>query len=191
MAELDTSGGGGHGKDGKIRSKKMSTRVDLTPMVDLAFLLITFFMLTTTMNKPSAMELNMPKKEEKIDDNVDIAECQVLNILVDTLDEVWYYDGLKVADLQKTTFDGDDGIRKVIIRMGKKVKDGSCLNSKGENRQFVCLIKLLPGARYKNMVNILDEMDINKVPVYAIQDFDPIEKEAVDNGGNVKSFAKE
>jgi biopolymer transport protein ExbD len=119
MAEIDTSGGGGHGKDGKIRSKKMSTKVDLTPMVDLAFLLITFFMLTTTMNKPSAMELNMPKKEEKVDDNVDIAECQVLNILIDTLDEVWYYDGLKVAGLQKTTFDGDAGIRKGHYPHGK------------------------------------------------------------------------
>ena len=114
MAEIDTSGGGGH-KDGKVRAKKMSTKVDLTPMVDLAFLLITFFMLTTTLNKPSAMELNMPKKIENPDDKPEeVRECQVLNLLVDTLDQVWYYDGLTVAGLQKTTFAGDAGIRKEI-----------------------------------------------------------------------------
>jgi biopolymer transport protein ExbD len=54
MAELDTSGGGKH-KGGKVRSKKQSTRVDLTAMVDLAFLLITFFMYTTTLQKPKAL----------------------------------------------------------------------------------------------------------------------------------------
>lgn len=193
MAELDTGGGGGGHKDGKIRSKKISTRVDLTPMVDLAFLLITFFMLTTTMNKPSAMELNMPKKEDKPkeDDQQEVAECQVLNVLVDTLDAVWYYEGLKVADLQKTTFDGDEGIRKQILRTKKRVARECGLAKNGKPKPMICLIKLLPGARYKNMVNILDEMDINEVPVYAIQDFAPIEKEAIDNGGNVKTFAQE
>jgi biopolymer transport protein ExbD len=191
MAELDTSGGGGHGKDGKIRSKKMSTRVDLTPMVDLAFLLITFFMLTTTMNKPSAMELNMPKKEDKPEDQQEVRECQVLNVLLDTLDQVWYYEGLKVADLQKTTFDGDAGIRKVLIRSNNRIDKECGLDKTGKKRPMICLIKLLPGSRYKNMVDILDEMDINKIPVYAIQEFDPIEMEAIENGGNVKTFATE
>ena len=64
MAELDTSGGGKH-KGGKVRTKKKATRVDLTAMVDLAFLLITFFILTTTLNKPKALELIMPDKDEK------------------------------------------------------------------------------------------------------------------------------
>src|SRR5476649_1297005 len=64
MAELDTSGGGKH-KGGKVRTKKKATRVDLTAMVDLAFLLITFFILTTTLNKPKAMELVMPDKTDK------------------------------------------------------------------------------------------------------------------------------
>ncbi len=193
MADIDTSGGGGGGKHGGgPRSKKMSTRVDLTPMVDLAFLLISFFMLTTTLNKPKAMELNMPKSDIKEEDKQDVGECQVMNVLLDTLDQVWYYEGLKVAGLQKTTFAGDDGIRKEILKMIKKVPNECPLTKKGnKKRDAIVLIKMLKGARYKNMVDILDEMDITGCKIYAIQEPDPIEIEAVQNGGTVKEFAKE
>lgn len=215
MAQMETGGGGGGKHKGGVRSKKMSTRVDLTPMVDLAFLLISFFMLTTTLNKPKAMELNMPKKSEIEEDKQDVGECQVLNVLLDTLDQVWYYEGLKVAGLQKTTFAGDGGIRKQILRKLKIVPNGSAsegieacppgkkwIDSNGDKvkqpeeismgpRDAIVLIKMLKGARYKNMVDILDEMDITSCKVYAIQDPDPIEIEAVENGGTVKTFGKE
>lgn len=193
MADIDTSSSGKG--DGKVRSKKMSTRVDLTPMVDLAFLLITFFMLTTTLNKPQAMELNMPKKVEQPEEQTDVADCQVMNILLDTLDQVWYYEGLSVAGLQKTTFAGDGGIRKVILKKQKELtKSGTCVypagnKRAGQPRDFIVLIKMLKGARYDNMVNILDEMDITGTKIYAIQAPDPIEVEAIDNGGVVKNFA--
>ncbi len=72
MAELDTSGGGKKG-GGKVRSKKASTRVDLTAMVDLAFLLITFFILTTTLQKPKAMDLVMPDKDENTNQQLPVA----------------------------------------------------------------------------------------------------------------------
>ncbi len=206
MAQMEAPAGGGKHKGG-VRSKKMSTRVDLTPMVDLAFLLISFFMLTTTLNKPKAMELNMPKKTNIEDEKQDVGECQVMNILLDTLDQVWYYEGLKVAGLQKTTFSGDAGIRKEILRKmkivpnecppGKKWNDANKNGTKDEGevtmgpRDAIILIKMLKGARYKNMVDILDEMDITDCKIYAIQDPDPIEIEAVGNGGVVKEFAKE
>lgn len=208
MAQMDTSSGGGHGKHkGGVRSKKMSTRVDLTPMVDLAFLLISFFMLTTTLNKPKAMELNMPKKTDTEEEKQDVGECQVLNILLDTLDQVWYYDGLKVAGLQKTSFAGDGGIRKEVLRKlkvvptdcppGKKWVDANKDKVKQPEeitmgpRDAIVLIKMLKGARYKNMIDILDEMDITGCKIYAIQEPDPIELEAISNGGTVKEFAKE
>lgn len=192
MADIDTSGGDSHGKHkGGVRSKKMSTRVDFTPMVDLAFLLISFFMLTTTLNKPKAMELNMPKKVDDPDKKTEVGDCQVMSVILDTLDQVWYYDGLQVAGLQKTTFAGDDGIRKVIMKKVKDVPEKCPLTSKGEKRDAIVLIKMMKGARYKNMVDILDEMDITGCKIYAIQEPDPIEEEAVLNGGTVRTFARE
>jgi len=65
MAEIAEGGGGGHGKGGKKRAKKQSTRVDMTPMVDLAFLLLTFFVLTATFNKNKSMEITFPAKPDK------------------------------------------------------------------------------------------------------------------------------
>jgi len=187
MAEIESKGPGSGKHEGGVRSKKMSTRVDLTPMVDLAFLLITFFMLTTTLNKPKAMQLNMPKKPEKEEEKQEIGDCQVLNLLLDTMDRVWYYEGLQVAGLKQTSFSGDEGgVRKIILDMMKKVPNECPLTSKGAKRDAIVLIKMLKTARYKNMVDILDEMDITGCKIYAIQEPDPIEMEAVANGGNAK-----
>jgi len=183
MAEIDTSGGGGGKHGGKVRAKKLSTKVDLTPMVDLAFLLITFFMLTTSLNKPKAMDLNMPKKmDEK---KTEVKESQVLNVLLAGGDTIWYYetsDG-KMTDMKETGF-GASGIREVILKKQKKVEK-MFGHTKDPYDKTIVLIKMAEGAKYKNMVDILDEMDITGTKIYAIQDIVPIEQETIDNGGKV------
>ena len=90
MAEISQDGGGKKG--GKKRSKKASTKIDMTPMVDLGFLLITFFMLTTTLAKPVVMQLNMPDKTEK-DEKSQVKMSETLTVIPDST-KVYYYQGL-------------------------------------------------------------------------------------------------
>src|SRR5947209_4254778 len=90
MAELDTSSGGNKG--GKVRSKKASTRIDLTAMVDLAFLLITFFIMTTTLAKPKAMDMFMPDKSVK-DQQLPVPESRTMTVLLGGKDKLEWYIG--------------------------------------------------------------------------------------------------
>ena len=180
MADIQTPEKGSHSKHGKgkVRSKKMSTRVDFTPMVDLAFLLISFFMLTTTMAKPVAMELNMPKKDDV--EKSDVKESQVLNVILDKDDVVWCYDGRTVYDMRKTNF-AAEGVREQIYTKQKEVG-----KQFGDPEKTIIIIKMTDGANYKNMVDILDEMDITNVKTYAIQDIADLELEAIANGGKLE-----
>jgi biopolymer transport protein ExbD len=187
MADIDTSSGGGHGKHkGGVRSKKLSTRVDLTPMVDLAFLLISFFMLTTQLSKSVAMDLNMPKKDPTIKPEP-VKESKVLNLILDKDDKVWHYEGTTVVGLKKTDF-SPKGLRDVILKK-QKIVDKKFGKDKDGDTQTIVLIKTTKEANYKNLVDVLDEMDITKTKIYSIQDLAPIEQEAIDNGGTVKTFA--
>ncbi|MBE7175787.1 MAG: biopolymer transporter ExbD [Mucilaginibacter polytrichastri] len=177
MAELDTSGGGGK-KGKKVRSKKQSTRVDLTAMVDLAFLLITFFMLTTSLQKPQAMDAVMPDKDDKQPDaNLAVRESRTLTVLLGSDNKVLWYvgtfdkpiEGPKTADFTK------DGIRKVIIETNNKVKaQGGAKN----NGAFV-IIKASDKSNYKNFVDILDEMKITNIQTFGPADITPPEVEGL------------
>src|SRR2546423_14242287 len=94
MAEMDTSGGGKHKKGpGVKKGKKLSTRVDLTPMVDLGFLLITFFIFTTTMSQPTAMKLFLPKDTDKPEEQNKAKESGALTLLLGKDGSVYYYEG--------------------------------------------------------------------------------------------------
>ena len=179
MAEIAQDGGGGHKKGGKVRSKKMSTRIDFTPMVDLGFLLITFFMLTTTLAKPQIMALVMPDKDLDIEDIEPVKESKVLTLLLGGNDKVYWYEGITDAKLDSTDYSAE-GVRDIIYKKQKSVG-----KEHGDPEKMIVIIKMTDGATYKNMVDILDEMDITSTKIYAIQDIAELEKEAIANGGRL------
>jgi biopolymer transport protein ExbD len=165
MAELDTSGGGKN-KGGKVRSKKQSTRVDLTAMVDLAFLLITFFMLTTTLAKPQAMDLAMPDKDKIDQQELTVADNRTMTILLGDNNRLEWYMGLVDKPLTPPQVDnyGRNGIRKALIENAKKVIAATGDPEKG----LIVLIKPSDQSNYRNFVDILDEMKVSNINRYAI-----------------------
>jgi biopolymer transport protein ExbD len=187
MAEMDTSSGGGHKKGpGVKKGKKLSTRIDLTPMVDLGFLLITFFMYTTTMSKPKTMEINMPYKDENIkeDEQTKIKASTVISVLLSKDNRIYYYEGIgddptKPPQLNVTYFKPKDGIRDVLINKKKAVEDLKASGALGPKDQVTIIIKPDVTSTYEDLVNILDEMSINDIRVYAIVDITPVDKEFI------------
>lgn len=154
MAELDTSSGGGK-KGGKVRSKKASTKVDLTAMVDLAFLLITFFMLTTSLSKPIAMDIAKPDKDDNSVERNELRASETMTILLGKNNKVaWYMGEAKHAT---PTVEGFGDIRKSILDNKKKVAAAT------GGRQLIMVIKPTSGATYKNFVDIMDELSIAKI----------------------------
>jgi biopolymer transport protein ExbD len=187
MAEMDVSSSGGHKKGpGVKKGKKLSTRIDLTPMVDLGFLLITFFMYTTTMSKPKTMEINMPFKDENLkpQDETKIKASTALTILLSKDHRIYYYEGLgddpnTPPNVQVTYFKPTDGIRDVIINKIKKVDELKQQGALTPTDKMTVLIKPDDNSTYEDLVNILDEMSINDVRVYAIVDITPVDKEFI------------
>jgi biopolymer transport protein ExbD len=180
MAEMDTSSGGGHKKGpGVKKSKKLSTRVDLTPMVDLGFLLITFFIFTTTMSQPTAMKLFLPKDTDKPEEQNKVKASGALTLLLGKNDQIYYYEGELAPDASNFKTTSFKDIRKVIIDK-KRATD---------EKDFVVVIKPDNDATYKNTVDILDEMTINDVKRYAMVDISPVEYSLIqrtETAGGVK-----
>src|SRR6266487_3551609 len=113
MAEMDTSGGGKHKKGpGVKKGKKLSTRVDLTPMVDLGFLLITFFVFTTSVSKPTAMKLIMPHDTEH-NDSMSTPESKIISLLLAGQNKIYYYDGVNINNIHITNY-SSSGLRSVL-----------------------------------------------------------------------------
>lgn len=196
MAEIDAGGGGGKHKGGKKRGKKMSTRVDFTPMVDLGFLLITFFMLTTSMNKPQTMEINMPVKDEKVEDGSKVKASQAVTVLLAKDDKIVYYFIDPVTGEPQTpqiTNFSAGGIRATLLKENKQrnprldsipiYKDmlnkgsisedqykGYISGIRGYKDALIVVIKASDKSRYNNLVDILDEMLICNIGRYAVVD---------------------
>ncbi|MFB9077529.1 ExbD/TolR family protein [Flavobacterium procerum] len=170
MAELNTGDGGG-GKGGKVRSKKQSSKVDLTAMVDLAFLLITFFMLTTSLSKPQSMDLSLPDKnpDETKKDETKVDENRTMTVMLKADNKMTYYMGLLEAPKvgPKDIAYGKDGIRKELLKQKQSVLAYSA--AKGNpGKGIIVIIKPTKKSNYRNLVDILDEMAITKVDTYAI-----------------------
>ena len=176
MAEINTGGGGGKHEGGKVRSKKASTRVDMTPMVDLGFLLITFFILATTLSKPSSMTLNVPDKTKQ-EETEPIKASNVMTVFLGKNNKVHYIFG-KAAneDPELKTIGYGYEFRQALQENVRKVG--------GE--KFVVVIKPTKESTYKNMVDVLDEMAITKLKRYALVDeLTPAEKTLLKDKANL------
>ncbi len=180
MAQMDVSGGdSGHKKGpGVKKAKKLSTRVDMTPMVDLGFLLITFFIYTTTMSTPNTTKLNMPKKTDQTQ-QMEVEKSGLLTILLGKGDQIYYYEGELKPDgsnFMTTTYPSpsNPGIRKVVQDKKAAViaawTPGGTTKEDEKDRGLTVVIKPSKDANYGRTVDVLDEMTINDVKVYAIVD---------------------
>jgi biopolymer transport protein ExbD len=191
MAEIQEGGGGGH-KGGKKRAKKQSTRIDMTPMVDLAFLLLTFFVLTATFSKPKSMELTLPAPPPPDQPPQEIK--MGITFLLSDKDKIFYYEGQFRAQpegdkpattISELTFsrEGNNSLRKYLLDKNKEMQSRvKNLIAQHENKQLAdttfkrmvndakadktvptFLIKTDDKATYKNVIDMIDELNYNVV----------------------------
>lgn len=192
MAELNTEeGGGGKGRHTKKRAKKSSTKVDMTPMVDLAFLLLTFFMLATTFSKPKTLEITFPK--ESTDVPTKINQDLATTILIgESIDTVYYYNGMFRQDTTELNelLMGKDGLRKFLLnrnssidqtvtqleekykknQLTKEQFEEARKTAKNDKEAPFVIVKTTKNAKYKTVIDVIDELNITNVGKYAVVD---------------------
>jgi biopolymer transport protein ExbD len=209
MAEIIQNEGGK--QKGKRRAKRHSTHIDMTPMVDLACLLLTFFMLTTAFAKAKVMEIVLPEKpkDQKPSEAPQVDSSKALNIILIGDDKVLWYNGLAnpakppLPALHETNF-SSEGIRRVLLQRNKDLftkietmkedvvtgkiqmpRDSISAQARRFKRQDktgpVVLIKAHENVKYKNIVDILDEMSITNIALYALIDINDVEKKMVND----------
>jgi biopolymer transport protein ExbD len=190
-AEVQESGG----KNGKSKQKKFAVRVDFTPMVDMNMLLITFFMLCTTLSKSQTMEISMPSNDKSITEQQKsmVKASQAITLLLGADNKLYYYEGepnyKDYTSLKETSYT-PDGIRSILLQ-----KNAAAVNkvralkqqkldlkiSEEEYRKQVSeiksgkdtptvIIKATDDASYKNLIDALDEMQICNIGKYVITD---------------------
>ena len=162
MAEIQSSAPAGRGS--KPRRKKLSTRIDMTPMVDLAFLLLTFFILTASFNKPTVMALTMPDKRGESD----LGAKQAMTLILGKDSQVHYFFGLNTeaepAELHTTTL-SSEGLRRVLLDRQRQLPAPTVLIKAGQD------------AKYRDLVDALDEMTITDQQKYALVDLTAADRE--------------
>jgi biopolymer transport protein ExbD len=168
---------------GVSRMIKHHLKIDMTPMVDLGFLLISFFILTTALNQPTAMNLNMPKDGPPMD----LAMSNALTIIPAADNRIYYYfgkweDAEARGNIQTATYAGNNSIRKIIINKQHELDNDA--NSKEKRDGLMLLIKPATKASCKNVVDVLDEATINVVKKYALLDLSPREVKWIEMNGD-------
>lgn len=202
MAEVQQKDNGG----GKGKQKKMTIRVDFTPMVDMNMLLITFFMLCTSLSKPQTMEISMPSNDKSIteEDQTKVKASRAITLILGGDDRVFYYTGEPnyedYTSLKETTYEAD-GLRAMLMgrnaeivakikalkaeKLEKKFSDEEynerAMKIKDVNTAPVVMIKATDDATYENLVDALDEMQICSISKYAIVDITEGDEFLLDN----------
>jgi biopolymer transport protein ExbD len=175
MTDIVPAASGGRRRAGVGPAKKLSVRVDMTPMVDLGFLLIAFFIMTTQLKKPAAVHLNMPKEGPE----TLLGDSAALTVLLAKNDVVYYYNGnwknaSAKGEIFKTNFSVKDGLGEVIRQKQRRLDQ---TNSKEHRNALMLLIKADKEASYQNVIDALDETMINLVKKYAVLKAEPEELE--------------
>ena len=150
MAEVSQPGGAGKGG-----RRKNTVRIDMTPMVDLAFLLLTFFMLTTQFMEPYIIKLELPLKPDTPANQPPIKPEKVITVILGEKNRVYWYQGTDESKVAVTDFDSD-GIRKVLFEKNRQIQG------------MYVFIKPTARSRYQNMIDILDEMTITDTQRFSI-----------------------
>ena len=182
MAEVNTDKGKNDGKKGK--QKKMTVRVDFTPMVDMNMLLITFFMLCTSLSKPQTMEISMPSKDQVTEaEQTKVKASKAITLLLGEDDKIYYYFGEPdyehAESLQQTDY-SPAGLRDILLERNFDVVR-QMKELKRSKEAPVVLIKATDDASYRNLVDALDEMQICNIGKYAIVDITDGDKFLIDN----------
>ena len=175
MAELNSSGSSSGRNRGRVRSKKLSTRIDMTPMVDLAFLLLTFFILTTTLQTRFALEIEMPEKQKVDTEPPVVLEKNVITFLLSNDDQLYWYTGITNPILQ---------------HLDSKELRTFLTTHQDANPRLVLIVKPHDKARYERLVDIMDEIVDTKMKHYFIVDFTPEDERLLNDGSklaNVKN----
>ncbi|MFN3560527.1 MAG: ExbD/TolR family protein [Chloroherpetonaceae bacterium] len=168
-------------KKGKKAPKRVGFKLDMTPMVDVAFLLLTFFMLTTTFSKPKTMEINLPAEKNE-ETKVEIAESNVLTVRVMEGDKAYWNIGFKPPEAIEL-YDTDDNAKPSISDKFRKMlrENRDRIRQEVGEDVMVLVLKLDKKARYRNLVDIIDELNIANPPIkrFSIADFTEADGEEI------------